>query len=78
VEAIRQLKRRNEELALVLADQRMPGITGIEVLAAAAEYFPRVRRVLLTAYADTEVAIQAINSTKSACWATAGRAPASS
>jgi thioredoxin reductase (NADPH) len=64
LEAARELKRRNEEVALFLVDQRMPGMTGIEVLAGAAEYFPRAKRVLLTAYADTDVAIEAINTTR--------------
>jgi thioredoxin reductase (NADPH) len=62
--ALPELKRRNETVALFLSDQRMPGMSGIEFLAAAMEFFPRAKRVLLTAYADTEVAIQAINSTK--------------
>ena len=64
MEALPELKRRNESVALFLVDQRMPGMTGIEFLAAASEHFPRAKRVLLTAYADTEVAIRAINSTK--------------
>ena len=59
--ALPELKRRNETVALFLVDQRMPGMSGIELLAAAAEFFPRAKRVLLTAYADTEVAIQGIN-----------------
>jgi thioredoxin reductase (NADPH) len=48
-------------VALFIADQRMPGMTGIEFLAAAREIYPDAKRVLLTAYADTEVAITAIN-----------------
>jgi thioredoxin reductase (NADPH) len=62
--ALPELKRRNETVALFLVDQRMPGMGGIEFLTKAVEFFPRAKRVLLTAYADTEVAIQAINSTK--------------
>ncbi|MEV4078018.1 FAD-dependent oxidoreductase [Nonomuraea fuscirosea] len=63
-EAVRLLDTlldRRAEVALILSDQRMPGMTGIEFLAAAAERFPTARRVLLTAYADTSVAISAIN-----------------
>jgi thioredoxin reductase (NADPH) len=62
--ALSELKRRNETVALFLVDQRMPGMGGIDFLAAANDFFPRARRVLLTAYADTEVAIQGINKTK--------------
>ena len=57
-----ELQARSEPLALVLADQRMPEIEGIEVLTRARELFPEAKRVLLTAYADTEAAIKAINS----------------
>jgi thioredoxin reductase (NADPH) len=52
---------RGEPVALLLADQRMPGMNGVEFLARAAERAPDARRVLLTAYADTEAAIRAIN-----------------
>ncbi len=52
---------RNEPLALMVVDQRMPGMTGVELLKEAVQLFPRARRVLLTAYADTEAAIGAIN-----------------
>src|SRR6266542_3432547 len=62
--ALSDLKRRNDTVALFLVDQRMPGIGGIDFLAAATDFFPRAKRVLLTAYADTEVAIQGINKTK--------------
>src|SRR6186713_1709005 len=62
--ALPELKRRNETVALFLVDQRMPGMTGIELLAKAAEFYPRAKQVLLTAYADTDVAIQAINTTR--------------
>ena len=62
--ALSDLKRRNDTVALFLVDQRMPGIGGIDFLAAAVDFFPRAKRVLLTAYADTEVAIQGINKTK--------------
>jgi thioredoxin reductase (NADPH) len=55
------VQRRKDEPALLIADQRMPGMTGIEFLREALSIFPSARRVLLTAYADTEAAIAAIN-----------------
>jgi thioredoxin reductase (NADPH) len=55
------LKRRGDSVALFLADQRMPEMTGVEFLGQAVELFPAAKRVLLTAYADTEAAIKAIN-----------------
>ncbi len=61
LDVVRTLKLRNEPLALFLADQRMPAMTGIEFLAEAAPLFPAAKRVLLTAYADRDVAIRAIN-----------------
>src|SRR5215207_2120149 len=60
-EVLRELRRRGEPLALVLADQRMPGMTGVELLEAARDLFPKAKRALLTAYADTDAAIAAIN-----------------
>jgi thioredoxin reductase (NADPH) len=59
--AVEQLKLRNEEVALFLVDQRMPQMTGVEFLEKASQVFSEARRVLLTAYADTEAAIRAIN-----------------
>ncbi|NJL03418.1 MAG: FAD-dependent oxidoreductase [Chloroflexaceae bacterium] len=59
--ALRELKQRNEVVALFLADQRMPQMSGTEFLAQAILLYPDARRVLLTAYADTDAAIQAIN-----------------
>ncbi|MFF4614386.1 FAD-dependent oxidoreductase [Nonomuraea jabiensis] len=56
-----RLRERREEAALILSDQRMPEMTGIEFLVEAGRRFPAARRVLLTAYADTSVAISAIN-----------------
>src|ERR1035438_526080 len=57
----RQLTEREEAVALFLSDQRMPGMTGVDFLQQAMPLFPEARRVLLTAYADTEAAIPAIN-----------------
>ncbi len=62
LDVVRRLKLRGSAVALLLADQRMPGMTGVEFLGAAREVYPDAKRVLLTAYADTEVAITAINS----------------
>ena len=59
-----RLSERSEPVALLVADHRMPGMTGIDFLTAAIREFPDVRRVLLTAYADTEAAINAINVVK--------------
>lgn len=59
-----QLKERQESVALIVSDQRMPGMTGVEFLERAREVYPDARRVLLTAYADTEAAIRAINSAR--------------
>ncbi len=56
-----QLKLRGDTVALFLADQRMPGMSGVEFLAEASELFPIAKRVLLTAYADTNAAIDSIN-----------------
>jgi len=61
LEAVRQLKRRNSPIALFLADQRMPTMSGTEFLAEARMLYPETRKVLLTAYADTEAAIESIN-----------------
>jgi thioredoxin reductase (NADPH) len=58
---LRQLSQRNTPVALFLADQRMPGMTGTEFLAEARKIFPDAKKVLLTAYADTEAAIVSIN-----------------
>ncbi len=61
LEAARELKRRNELVALFLVDQRMPSMTGTEFLAESRQIYPEARKVLLTAYADTEAAIVSIN-----------------
>ena len=64
LEALRSLKKRDEPVALLLVDQRMPHITGVEFLGQAMELYPDAKRVLLTAYADTDAAIRAINDAK--------------
>jgi thioredoxin reductase (NADPH) len=59
--ALKELVTRGEQVALLVADQRMPGLSGTEYLVEARKLVPDAKRVLLTAYADTEAAIQAIN-----------------
>jgi thioredoxin reductase (NADPH) len=61
LEALRELKLRGGRVAVLLADYRMPQMSGIEFLEQAMDLFPHARRALLTAYADTDAAIQAIN-----------------
>lgn len=61
LQALQGLKKRNEAVGLLLADQRMPEMNGVEFISKAIELYPEARRVLLTAYADTDAAIQAIN-----------------
>ncbi|MBE2220036.1 MAG: FAD-dependent oxidoreductase [Anaerolineae bacterium] len=61
LDIVQQLKQRNTPLALFLVDQRMPGMGGTEFLAQAIKWYPQARKVLLTAYADTEAAIASIN-----------------
>ncbi len=61
LDALRQMKLRGDQVAVILADYRMPGLNGIEFLEGAMDIYPYARRVLLTAYADTEAAIDAIN-----------------
>lgn len=62
LETLRRLTLRNDQVALMLVDQRMPHMSGVEFLEAARALYPDAKRVLLTAYADTEAAIRAINS----------------
>jgi thioredoxin reductase (NADPH) len=64
LELVKQLKLRNESLALLLVDQRMPQMSGVVFLEEAMNIFPSAKRVLLTAYADTEAAIRSINKAK--------------
>jgi thioredoxin reductase (NADPH) len=61
LDALRQMKLRGDQVAVIVADYRMPGLTGIEFLERAMDVYPFARRVLLTAYADTNAAIDAIN-----------------
>jgi thioredoxin reductase (NADPH) len=61
LDTLKQVAERGEPTALLLADQRMPGMTGVEMLEKALRLFPEAKRVLLTAYADTDAAIRAIN-----------------
>jgi thioredoxin reductase (NADPH) len=64
LDTLAQLKSREEPVALIISDQRMPGMTGVEMLERARDIYPDARRILLTAYADTEAAIRAINTAR--------------
>ena len=61
LDALREMRLRGDEVAVIVADYRMPGMNGIEFLERAMDLYPAARRVLLTAYADTGAAIDAIN-----------------
>jgi thioredoxin reductase (NADPH) len=61
LDALREMKLRGDEVAVIVADYRMPGMNGLEFLERAMDLYPAARRVLLTAYADTGAAIDAIN-----------------
>ncbi|MFI1915392.1 FAD-dependent oxidoreductase [Nocardia sp. NPDC020380] len=61
LEALREMKLRGQPVAVLIADYRMPGMNGVEFLEQAMDLHPYARRVLLTAYADTNAAIEAIN-----------------
>ncbi|MFZ4720259.1 MAG: FAD-dependent oxidoreductase [Ilumatobacteraceae bacterium] len=58
---LQEFARRDQAVALIVSDHRMPEMTGIELLSRADEFAPNAKKVLLTAYADTDVAIRAIN-----------------
>ena len=64
LELLEQLHERDSPVALILSDQRMPGMDGVELLSRASSLYPRAKRVLLTAYADTEAAMRAINQSR--------------
>src|SRR6185436_5913222 len=61
LELLRELRTRGDQVAMLIADQRMPGMAGTEYLTSARTLVPEAKRVLLTAYADTTAAISAIN-----------------
>src|SRR5215472_5137203 len=62
--ALQGFRQRNSPVSLLLSDQRMPQMTGVEFISQAMEVYPDAKRVLLTAYADTDAAIRAINEAK--------------
>ena len=61
LETVQEFKRRNDPIALFLVDQRMPSMSGVEFLEEAIKLYPETKKVLLTAYADTDAAITSIN-----------------
>src|SRR3978361_65991 len=61
LEVVKELVTRGDQVAMLIADQRMPGLSGTEYLVEARKLAPAAKRVLLTAYADTSAAITAIN-----------------
>lgn len=61
LDTIKQLKARGDALAMIISDQRMPSMLGVDVLAKSREIYPIARRVLLTAYSDIDAAVKAIN-----------------
>ena len=61
ISSLLELKNKGETIALFIADQRMPEMDGVSFLIKATEFFPDAKRVLLTAYSDTDAAIKAIN-----------------
>jgi thioredoxin reductase (NADPH) len=64
LDSLLDLNNKGESIALFISDQRMPGMPGVDFLAKALKFFPEAKRVLLTAYADKDAAIQAINAVK--------------
>jgi thioredoxin reductase (NADPH) len=61
LDAVKELKQKNETVAMFVSDQRMPEMLGVDYLVQAKKYFPEAKRVLLTAYSDTDAAVKAIN-----------------
>ena len=61
IDTLKELAIREAPVALILSDQRMPGVSGVDVLRASRDIYPDAKKALLTAYADTEAAISAIN-----------------
>ncbi|MEM9833762.1 MAG: FAD-dependent oxidoreductase [Bacteroidota bacterium] len=61
LQSLQELKKQGEEVAMFLSDQRMPDMLGVEFLQQAKDYFPKSKKVLLTAYSDIDAAIKAIN-----------------
>src|ERR1700737_4233645 len=61
LDLLRRLQQRNDAVALLLVDHRMPQMNGVEILQEAIKLYPNAKRTLLTAYADTDAAIKAIN-----------------
>src|SRR3954462_602646 len=64
LDSLLDLNNKGENIALFISDQRMPEMQGVDFLAKAIQFFPEAKRVLLTAYADKDAAIQAINAVK--------------
>jgi thioredoxin reductase (NADPH) len=64
LDALKELKNKGETVALFISDQKMPEMPGVDFLERAKEFYPEAKRVLLTAYSDTDAAIKAINAVK--------------
>jgi thioredoxin reductase (NADPH) len=64
LDSLLELKNKGEVVAMFVSDQRMPEMEGVDFLCKPLTFFPKAKRVLLTAYADTEAAIKAINDVK--------------
>src|SRR6266850_2851169 len=64
IKTLQQAQTRNDAVAMIITDQRMPEMNGIELLKQAIPLYPDAKRVLLTAYADTAAAIDAINAVR--------------
>src|SRR6476660_5825283 len=61
VATVKELKARGDSMAMIISDQRMPGIQGTELLTQTREIYPIARRIMLTAYSDIDAAVKAIN-----------------